>query len=114
MNSSIEAIFSLPFLFFCLSIFAISGVIRKIVEFFIKSKYTKILKIWKELILPILPMFVGLLLALVSEYPYPEGWESSSSRFIFGLVAGLSSGLVYRVVKSFASSKLREFKSSNK
>lgn len=109
MNSSIEAILSLPFLFFCLSIFAISGIIKQIVGYFVKTDHKKFMKIWKELILPILPMFVGLLLALIKEYPYPDGWESSSSRFIFGLVAGLSSGLVYRVIKSFLSSKLKEF-----
>lgn len=56
-------------------------------------------KLWKDLILPIAPVVGGALAGLVAtKYPYPEGIISLSGRVIFGLVAGLLSTLVYRVI----------------
>lgn len=72
--------------------------------------FTKIAntKIWLELILPFLPVIMGGVVALVAKkYPFPEAFAASaSSRLFFGIVCGLFSGLVYRVIKSFILQKL--------
>jgi len=107
MDAVFYAIFSWQFLLFCLGIAAVTFVIRKLVEFFIldnpKMPGSRASKLWKELLLPIGPVVGGALLGLVAyKYPYPEGIHSISGRVIFGLVAGLLSGLVYRVMKGLA------------
>ena len=65
-------------------------------------------KLWKELILPVLPVVLGPTAAfLAKQYPYPNGLSSGSARVAFGLVAGLLSGLVYRVLKSALGYKIK-------
>ncbi len=65
-------------------------------------------KLWKELILPVLPVLLGPTAAyLAKTYPYPGGLTSGSARVAFGLVAGLLSGLVYRVLKSALGYKIK-------
>jgi len=65
-------------------------------------------KLWKELILPIFPVFLGPTAAfLAKQYPFPNGLTSASARIAFGLVAGLLSGLVYRVLKSALGYKIK-------
>jgi len=103
MDSVFLAIFSWQFLLFCLAIAAVTFVIRKVVEYFIldnpKLPGNKASKLWRELLLPIGPVVGGALAGLVAvKYPYPEGISSVSGRVVFGLVAGLLSGLVYRVL----------------
>lgn len=103
MDAVFYAIFSWQFLLFCLGIAAVTFVIRKLVEYFVldnpKMPGNKASKLWRELLLPIGPVCGGALLGLVAgKYPYPEGIHSVSGRVIFGLVAGLLSGLVYRVI----------------
>lgn len=103
MDSVFLAIFSWQFLLFCLGIAGVTFVIRKLVEYFIldnpKLPGSRASKLWRDLLLPIGPVVGGALLGLVAaKYPYPEGINSVSGRVIFGLVAGLLSGLVYRVM----------------
>lgn len=103
MDTVFYAILSWQFLFFCLGVAAVTFVIRKSVEYFIldnpKLPGNKASKLWRELLLPVGPVVGGALLSLIAtKYPYPEGINSVSSRVIFGLVAGLLSGLVYRVI----------------
>ena len=103
MDAVFYALFSWQFLLFCLGIAAVTFVIRKIVEYFILDNPNlpgnRASKLWRELLLPIGPVVGGALLGLIaSKYPFPEGINSASGRVIFGLVAGLLSGLVYRVL----------------
>jgi hypothetical protein len=103
MDAVFYALFSWQFLLFCLGIAAVTFVVRKVVEYFIldnpKMPGTRASKLWRELLLPIGPVVGGALVGLVAaKYPYPEGINSISGRVIFGLVAGLLSGLVYRVL----------------
>jgi len=90
---------------FCLGIAAITFVVRSTVEnAFVRLSEAKI---WKELILPIFPVIMGAIIsAFATSYPYPEGFDSTSGRTMFGLVAGLLSGLLYRVIKSLLTSKI--------
>lgn len=103
MDSVFLAIFSWQFLLFCLGIAGVTFVVRKVVEYFVldnpKMLGNSSSKLWRELLLPIGPVVGGALVGLVAaKYPYPEGINSVSGRVIFGLVAGLLSGLVYRVI----------------
>lgn len=108
MDTIFQALFSWQFLLFCLAIAAVIFVIRKISEYILVNwrVTAKDSKLWRELILPILPVFIGPAVSIVAEqYPYPNGLSSHSARLAFGLVAGLLSGLVYRVLKSLLSYK---------
>lgn len=105
MDQMLSTLFSLQFLLFCLGLAAVIFVVRRFVEYFVKTK--SFLKLWHELILPVFPVMLGGLTGLLAKmYPYPEGIESASGRVLFGLVAGLLSGLVYRVIKSLLKAKI--------
>ncbi len=104
MDSAIQILLSWQFLILCLGIAAVTFVFRKVFEFFV-FKYVKVIqKFWSEVIVPILPVVIGGLVAgFVKQYPYPEDISSGSGRMFFGLIAGMFSGLVYRIAKSYLS-----------
>ena len=110
MDSMLQALLSWQFLIFCLAIAAITFVIRKIVEFILDKPSVPASKssvLWTDLILPILPVVLGCICGLAAKkYPYPDGLNFISGRVAFGLVAGLLSTLVYRVVNSFLLAKI--------
>lgn len=110
MDMILQALLSWQFLIFCLAIAAITFVIRRIVEYILdnpKIPASKTSKLWTELILPIMPVILGCVAGIVSkQYPYPTGLELTSGRIAFGLVAGLLSTLVYRVINAFLTSKI--------
>jgi hypothetical protein len=110
MDTVLQALFSWQFVLFCLAIAAVTFVIRRVIEFVLDHPgipASKSSKFWTDLFLPIFPVIGGPLGAwFASGYPYPEGLTSDSGRIIFGLVAGLLSGLVYRIAKSFLASKI--------
>ncbi|MBP9743696.1 MAG: hypothetical protein KBD37_10110 [Burkholderiales bacterium] len=112
MDAGLEALLSWQFLLFCLGIAAITFVIRKIVEFAIldnpKMPGNKTSRLWNELLLPIGPVFTGAIISFFAkQYPYPNGIVSASGRILFGLVAGLLSGLIYRVIRGTLKSKIQ-------
>lgn len=121
MDTVIHAFLSWQFLFFCLAIGAVIFVIRQVVEYGMENWWPlkqwkaahKEAKLWRGLILPILPILLGQVGALLAKsYPYPEGFSSTSGRVVFGLVAGFTSGLVVRLFRSFLSDKVSEFKNN--
>jgi len=106
MDAILQLFITWQFLFFGLAVATIMYVIRIILEFafpiFIKSI------VWTNLILPLLPVFLGLFGSLLlTSFPYPDGLVSTENRGIFGLVAGLLSTLLYRVVKSLLIQKIQ-------
>jgi hypothetical protein len=104
MDNVLLALFSWQFLLFCLMTFGITFVIRKIVEYFMANNkiVAKESKLWRDLILPLLPIFVGVATAVIAkQFPYPVDMHSTSARVAWGLSGGLLSGLGYRVVSSF-------------
>jgi len=111
MDTIFQALFSWQFLLFCLAISAVIFVVRKVSEYVLTNwnVTAKESKLWRELILPILPIFIGPTVAFFAEqypYPFPAGSASSySARLAFGLVSGLLSGLLYRVLKSLLNYK---------
>jgi len=110
MDTVLQALFSWQFVLFCLAVAAVTFIARKIIEFVLDHPSipaSKSSKFWTDLFLPIFPVVGGPLGAwLAPGYPYPDGLSTSSGRIIFGLVAGLLSGLVYRIAKSFLVSKI--------
>lgn len=112
----IEMLLSWQFIVFGLSIAAVIFVIRTGVDFCIKNFKLSQFKInlWQDLLLPILPVFIGAGSAYVMKsFPYPEQLSSDGSKVLFGVVAGLFSGLIYRIVKSLISQKIKSSKNSN-
>lgn len=109
MDPILSVLLSWQFILFGLAIAAIMYVVRIVVEYFIQLAKgdPKTSKLWNNLFLPILPVVIGSVFALkIKTFPYPEGLVTAGDRFIFGLVAGLLSTLLYRVVKSMISKKL--------
>ena len=108
MDTILQTFLSLQFLFFCLGIAAITFVLRKIVDYILTLKGLQNNKLWNELILPIMPVILGVLCASVAKrYPFPDIFGVSvSAKMNFGLVAGLFSGLVYKIIKGLLSQKL--------
>jgi hypothetical protein len=113
MDNVLQALLSWQFIFFALAIAAMTFVLRKVVEFAIDSPHiptgtmTKENRFWTELILPISPVLMGAAIGFFATmYPFPDGIASASARIAFGMVAGLLSGLLYRVIKGVLVSKL--------
>ncbi len=109
MDNILQILLSWQFIIFSLGVVAIITVFRTIAEYLLKNVkvIAKESKLWHDLILPILPVIVGPVSAmLIKGYPYPEGISTGGAKFVFGLVAGLLSGLVYRIVKALYSQKL--------
>jgi len=99
---------SWQFIIFCLGISGIIYVIRTNVEYLLRNnrRFSKKSKIWRDLILPVLPVFVGICFAfLFKSYPYPKELSFEGGKIIFGIVSGLLSGLVYRVFKGVLYNK---------
>ncbi len=105
MDDILKVLFGLPFIFFCLAISAVTVVTRKIIEYILEHPRvptSKKSKIWNELVLPIAPVIIGPVWAFFAPtYPFSATLTNAHGRVIIGLVAGLLSGLVYRVVKAF-------------
>ncbi len=118
MDTVLQAFLSWQFLFFCIAIGAVVFVIRQFAEFAMENWWpfkgwasaNSNAKFWREFLLPVSPIFLGTMGSwIASEYPYPEGFSGSSGRFVFGLVAGFSSGLIVKLYNSFLASKVSEF-----
>jgi hypothetical protein len=103
MDNIFQALFSLQMFMFGLGLVAVTFVFRKFIEFFLDKDWVpanKTSKFWKEVFLPILPVVLGPSVSyFATMYPYPEGFSITSGRVLFGLVAGLLSGLLFRVIK---------------
>jgi hypothetical protein len=96
------------FLFFCLALGALVYVVRTSVEFALHNT-NKNAKWWRELVLPIFPIVLGPTVTFfITVYPYPEGFDGAGGRWIFGLVAGFTSGFVVRIYKSWLSGKVTD------
>jgi hypothetical protein len=111
MDTALQALLSYQFILLCLAIAAITYVFRLTIEFFIldnpKMPGTRTSKFWRNLALPVSPVFFGVILCLlVKTGIYPEGIVTQAARVNIGLVAGLLSGLIYRVVVGMLAAKI--------
>ncbi len=99
-----SAFFSAQFIFFALAIFAITFVIRTIVEYFWKGADAS--AEWNNLLLPLMPIVFGAIAGIfASAYPTTLG-TTIFAREVFSLTAGLLSGLVYKMLKGYIKSQI--------
>jgi len=102
---------SWQFVLFSLGIAAITYVVRTVIEYFVTDP--KYLNPWEDLILPLIPIPIGILMAYFAvAYPFPIGISSVSSRLIFGAVSGLVSTVTYRAVWGIISAKIQSIVNS--
>jgi hypothetical protein len=110
MDPILQVLLSWQFVLFSLAVAAVMYVFRIVVEYifsFFKVD-PKNPKWWNDLVLPILPVFIGAFGALhFQSFPYPDGLTTHGDRLIFGLVAGLLSTLLYRVFKALLYQKIQ-------
>jgi hypothetical protein len=109
MDTILQTLLSWQFLIFGTAVAAVMFVLRKTIEYAMANwtPLAKESKLWNELLLPILPVIIGCSGALLFKtYPYPDGLTTNGGRFIFGLVAGLLSTLIYRVTKAMINQKI--------
>lgn len=110
MHDLVEQFLSMSTMVFCLAVVALVWIQRRLLEGFLpvlKNKETRVGKMWREMFVPLAPIGTGGIAGMVAtKYPYPEMFTSFSSRLFFGLVCGLLSGLVYRLIKKNVMDKL--------
>ena len=98
---------------FALGIFVFSLFIRRGLEavFPTLRKDTPLSRwqlVWEKLVLPSVPVVVGMLLAVcVKSYPYPELLSTAGSRAIYGAVCGFFSSWAYKVLKAALVERFR-------
>ena len=106
MPDILSQLFTLSTLVFCVTIFVLVWVQRRIIEL----TFPEILnaKYWRELIIPIWPIATGsVVAAFMSSYPYPDIFKNTwSTRAAFGIFCGLFSGFIYRLIKKNLLEKL--------
>lgn len=108
MDNALNALLSWQFILFSLGIFAIVWTLRTVVEFAIPKVIGKTW--WEKLFLPLFPLALGLVIAKFAvHYAYPDGLSTFSGRELFGLVAGMFSGLIYQVVKGMLKNKIQSY-----
>lgn len=100
----LDQLFTIANIVFCLIIWALVWAQRKVTRMAWKNAEDN--KYYRGLFLPISPLAVGGVLAgLVSSYPFPEDFQSFWARVFFGIVCGLISAHVYKIVKKLIQAK---------
>lgn len=108
MEKIFEILFSWHLIMFCLSVSAITFVFKKFVTYGVKKVafLKKFHDFWFQALMPTVPVLIGGCVAyFMKNYPYPPEVTETSGRLFFGFVAGMFSGLVYKVIKSFIIKK---------
>jgi hypothetical protein len=104
MENVLEQLLSLSTIVLCLIISVLVEVQRKIATRIRPS--LKDSKTWNEFWVPLGPLGTGALIGLfIEQYPWPADFTSTWGRVFFGVVCGLASAHVYRVVKKFLVKK---------
>lgn len=107
MENLLLQLFALSNLIFCLMVWVLVWAQRKVIAMVWKGAETN--KWYREILLPLGPIGTGGLLgAFVSEFPYPEGFTSLAARVFYGVVCGLLSAHVYKMVKGFVNKHKEE------
>jgi len=109
MDTALQALLSYQFVLFCLAISTSTYVVTIVVNYAFAARgyVAKESHLWSDLILPLLPIILGSVGALLAkQYPYPVEITSASGRFAFGLVAGLLSGFAWRWIKAIIRGKI--------
>lgn len=115
MDPILQVLLSWQFILFGLAVSAVMYIIRQIAEYLSEVAHKDLAssKFWTELVLPLAPIILGVVGAIMlKNFPYPgftpdaHGVFARGDRIIFGLVTGSLSTLMYRVIKSLLYQKL--------
>lgn len=115
MDPILAVLLSWQFVLFGLAIATVMYILRTVLEyvFTLTKKSLANSQLWNDLLLPLLPVIIGAASSyFLKVFPYPGftpgpgGIIPVGDRIIFGLVAGLLSGLMYRVIKSLLYQKM--------
>ena len=111
MDPILQVLLSWQFMLFSLAVAVVVFVIRTITDSILELKslptVSKNSKYWREIVLPILPILIGVGFGIfITSFPYPNGLTMLGGRVIFGLVAGAVSTTLYRVIKSLLTQKI--------
>lgn len=121
MDPILQVLLSWQFVFFGLAIATVVYVLRLIVQYLasLAKKDLKTSNLWNNLIMPITPIVLGVVAALLlKSFPYPgfapdaHGVFARGDRIIFGLVTGLMSTVMYRSIKALFYQKIVGFAQS--
>jgi hypothetical protein len=105
MNDLLSIFITWQFLVLCVGIAAVTFVFRTTIEYFIlnnpRMPGNSHSRFWRDFILVIFPIFVGVLFAFVAKsFPYPQAIYEPYARILFTASAGLLSPTAYRVIKA--------------
>lgn len=112
MNEIVNIFITWQFVILCVSISCGTLIFRKLIDFFIlenpKIPANTHSRIWRELILPFTPIFIGIGFgALQIPFPYPEALSNGTSKFLFASSAGMLAPIVYRVIVAIFRSQIQ-------
>jgi hypothetical protein len=100
----LNQLLTIPMIIFCLVIFVLVWIQRKLVELLFPK--AKDFIFWRELLLPLGPAGTGAILGiLLTSYPVPESLTSLVGRIFYGVACGLASATIYRMLKTFLVEK---------
>jgi hypothetical protein len=103
MDPMLQTLLSWQLVMFGLTIVGIMYVIRPIVEYFMTPKTTKF---WETVFIPSMHIILGALLGyFFTSFPYPDQLINCWDRLVFGIVAGLLSEPIYRLIQYILSPK---------
>lgn len=94
-------------IFLCLAIYAMTLIVRTIVEtIWAKADANKY---WTHIAVPLAPLGNGLILGLFKAFPWPEIiGHTTSSHMMFGCVCGLFSGWIFAKIKAWLNIQEKE------
>lgn len=110
----LEQLFTMTNTAFCLVIVVLVKVQRGLVEGLWKSATNN--KWWNEFLLPLGPLGTGAILGgLISDYPYPDSFNTFWARVFFGVFMGMAAGTFVRMaLKMWPENKILKMLKSNK
>lgn len=96
---------TIPMIAFCLVVSVLVWAQRKGLELAFPKIKEHI--VWRDFFLPLGPAATGAILGgVITNYPFPASLTSLAGRIFCGVVCGLASGTVYRILKKFLAEKL--------
>ena len=99
------------FVLFSLGVMTVIFVLRTFLQYFIAALPKS--KTWNNLIMPIAPIIIGGAMGLLLKaYPYATGLTSSGDHVLFGAIAGLLSGFIYKTIKGSLGSQIQSLATS--
>jgi hypothetical protein len=114
INSLASVIFNVQTVYFCLAIYVVTYLIRRVTEgtwgIIVKREVRKVSipnRIWTEIVVPILPILVGGGLSFAAKtFVWPDfSMKTKLARVLYGCICGLFSAFIYNRIRGWLKSK---------